>query len=495
MSYTQTEIDTKVRIYRMLTELPHGTGQRGSKTPKQDVLQNLQTLHAECVKADPLFYAAMAKWYWDQRKKPNFLRDQMVVFTANLLAGPEEFRSAGQWFFYMMWPRMAARTLKFMGDVLNKRPRTTKTVLTDKLRALEADADKFGQATLVDFDAIKTLYAHGNVKPSTMAQDVLFKRKRVKGSGKDALSKLSGMKPEEQIAAIKKHKIGFVQAIGSIADPTAEVAAAIIDSMTPNQVVINYGLLETWGATENAATAEVIRQKIEKADGAGVDTIRLQTVAAKTENVQIERKARERMDKAGRLTGWTVVLGDKSGSMAEAIELCKEMAAQLAPQCDKLTMVFFDTTAYMENVSPTATLAEIRQQFAKYKGVGGTHYGVGLQAALRQNKQIDRLIIIGDQEASYDDPFLRTLKEMPVVPPITMINVAKRRSDIEAACKHVKADYVELTWTGDPTTIPTFVAAASRRGTFVDVVLDIAETQIPVYRRKSAAPVAQPVEG
>jgi len=91
-----------------------------------------------------------------------------------------------------------------------------------------------------------------------------------------------------------------------------------------------------------------------------------------------------------------LVLGDKSGSMENAIEGANQVASTLAKMVTgKVTLIFFDTQPTYIDVT-NLTYDQIKAKTKYIKAQGGTSIGCGLLAAMDRKVEIDGIAIVSD---------------------------------------------------------------------------------------------------
>src|SRR5262249_51577907 len=190
--------------------------------------------------------------------------------------------------------------------------------------------------------ALKRLYGVLHIRPGERAQKILFER------DPPADSRLMGLRdlvraasPAEKAEAVGKHKIPFRVAATVLRDMTREVLEAIIERMSPQELINNLSALRRRGAFGDPDLKALIELKLEdaklntrvsalKAEKALEATGLRGTVREKLEEVaDVQIKAR------GRITRPLALLVDKSGSMDEAIELGKRIGAMIAAVCTR----------------------------------------------------------------------------------------------------------------------------------------------------------------
>ncbi len=194
---------------------------------------------------------------------------------------------------------------------------------------------------------MKRLYAGLHIVPSARAQAILFDDNPPPDSRLFALKQIArAQTPAEQARAIVEHRIPYRVAVSAIKQMTPTVLVALIDRMSPQELINNLGSLRRHGALDNPEVKALIEAKLEKAktaervsafkakkaiEAAGVG----QDVARKLEAVT-EAQVRAK----GAIKRSTALLIDKSGSMEQAIEMGKQIAAMIAGVCQAPLFVY-----------------------------------------------------------------------------------------------------------------------------------------------------------
>ena len=111
---------------------------------------------------------------------------------------------------------------------------------------------------------------------------------------------------------------------------------------------------------------------------------------------KIQETQEQVLTSAKGVEGNWLVLGDKSGSMAEAIETSRYVAATLAKMVrGKVLLVFFDTAPRSIEVTGK-TYDEITNETKYVNANGGTSIGCGLLAAIERKFEIDGIVVVSD---------------------------------------------------------------------------------------------------
>ena len=455
-------------------------------TPHRD-LGLVATLHSQMLKVDPLFYGRLAVWY----QKHGDVRDHKEVFIAHLLVSDmPEHRDAGYALLQGLPPYQVARVVRFMKEVLNKLPRSTRTAVEHYLRSREASTEVFDRAALRGRKAMKSLYAGLHVKPSEHADLVLFKNSPPEGSLPWKLKVLAATDdPAEQARLIVQYRIPYTVAIGTVGKVTPTVLVALIDSMSPAEVINNIGSLKRRGAMDHPQVRELIDAKLLKAGSdKRVSAFKAQ-VAADAVGVdsatreQLSRVTDEQVRRHGRIRKPTAVLVDKSSSMTNAIEVGKRIAAMVSGITDAELHVFaFDTLPYRIGCSGTE-LSDWEKAFRGIHAGGATSVGCAVEAMRLKNIRVEQIIIITDEEEN-TAPLVGHAWEtyraaMKIAPNVVILRVGCASTFVQTSLKRAGAQVDTLTFQGDYYALPNLIPLLTRPSR-LELLMEILETPLPV---------------
>src|SRR5262249_49142136 len=114
--------------------------------------------------------------------------------------------------------------------------------------------------------AVKRLYALLHIPPSARAQQILFDEAPPADSRVFALKELSkATSPAEQAQAILAHQIPYRVAATVIAQMTPTVLLALIERMSPQELINTLASLQKRGALDNPDLKARIEHKLEQA--------------------------------------------------------------------------------------------------------------------------------------------------------------------------------------------------------------------------------------
>jgi hypothetical protein len=282
-------------------------------------------LHPDMVARDPLFYGHLAVWYFAHGD----VRDHKEVFVANLLVSEQaEHRGAGFVLLQKLPPYQVARVVDFVKQSRGGVPRSTRTAVERYLREREENPDKFDRAALRARKSMKHLYATLHIKPGARADAVLFKDEPPPDSLAYAVKLLAKAgSAAEQAGLIVEKNIPYTVAVGAVRKLTPVVLVALINQMSPQEVINNLGSLKRRGALEHAEVKALVDQKLAAAARdervSAFKAMKAAEVAGVAEQVveRLGQVAGEQVKRKGRIRKPTALFVDKSSSMTEAIEV------------------------------------------------------------------------------------------------------------------------------------------------------------------------------
>lgn len=504
------EGDIRVRILNSFMSCPH-----------RDTDQ-LKKIHEEIREQDPLFYAHLACWYL----KKGEIRDHNEVFASMLITDPfTDNREVGLALFRKHADFMKSRILGFIkgkkvkirtktGNKIKKGkksidevkvtekqvglkaniPSSFKTDVFRYLKWLEADPQRFDAAVLKNREDIKALYFVAGKKclpRGDRAQAILFDKKIPEDSKLNVLKEISEAKPDKAAELIVKNKIPYMTAVGLVSKITPSILVALIDSMSPMEVINNMASLEEKGAMDNEATKALIQEKLKKAEKTkNVSTLKSKT-AAKTGRIkdegvlaQLDKVADAQVKKSGQISVPTAVFVDRSGSMHEAIKVGKNVAALVSgATVADLTVVAFDTTP-MEITAKGTSLTDWENAFKPVRPGGSTSMGCALNYLMLKSKIVETIIVITDEGENATPMFAQVYelyaKKFNVRPNVVIIHVGPQDNTFSSNLKRAGIEYDMYTPAGeDYYALPGLIPLLAKKSK-LDLVFEIMETPLLV---------------
>jgi hypothetical protein len=476
------ERDLRLEILNSLLTTPHRK------------LEEVATVHAEMAQRDPLFYGHLAVWY----QRNGDVRDHHEVFVGNLLTSDlPEHRDAGFMLLQELPPYHVARVVDFMKVRRGKLPRCARTAVVRYLRAREKNAVFFDRAALRARKAMKHLYASLHVRPDPRAEAVLFKGEPPADSLAFALKQIAKAEtPAEQARLIVDHQVPYAIAVGAVKKLTPAVLVALIDAMSPQEVINNLGSLKQRGAMDHPEVKALIDAKLAKAQSdsrvsafkarVAVDAAELDAETA----ARLERVTDEQVKKRGRIAKPTALLIDRSGSMANAIEVGKRLAALISGITEAALVVYaFDTMPYPIQAQGTA-LGDWERAFQHIQAGGGTSIGCSLEAMRLKKQAVEQILLVTD-EGENTAPYFAEVYEayrqdLNVAPNVVIVKIGRASDHVERKLKEKQVPVETFTFAGDYYSLPNLVPLLSRPSR-LELLIEILETPLPVREDRVAA--------
>jgi hypothetical protein len=469
------ERDLRLEILNSLLTTPHRQ------------LEQVGVVHSEMAQIDPIFYGHLAVWY----QRHGDVRDHKEVFVAHLLASElPEHRDAGFVLLQEFPPYQVARVVDFMKQRLGKVPRSARTAVRRYLRVREADPRQFDRAALRAHTAMKHLYATLHIKPGARADEVLFKETPPEDSPAFALKSLAkAATPAEQAELIVAHRIPFTVAIGAVKALTPTVLVALIDAMSPQEVINHLGALKARGALDHPSVKALIDGKLERAQRDGRVSAFKARVAADVADVDAETAARlEQVTDAqvkarGTITKPTALFVDRSGSMENAIEAGKRLAALISGvAAGGLYVYAFDTLPYPIQADGTE-LGDWERAFRHIRAGGSTSIGCALEAMRRKKQAVEQIILVTDEGENsaprFADVYDVYCRELNVAPNVVILKIGAMTGLIERQLRERQVQVDTFTFAGDYYALPNLVPLLARPSR-LELLMEILETPLPV---------------
>lgn len=480
--HNNTEQDFRLQILNSLLTNPRRN------------LQQVQPLHRTVIDRDPLFYGHLAVWY----QHNGDVRDHKEAFVANLLVSDQnEHRGAGFMMLQQLAPYQVERVVRFLKEVIGKVPRSTRTAVEEYLRQREAKEVFFDTAALRNRKAMKSLYAGLHIKPSHRADLILFKNQPPVDSLAYKLKELARAEtPAEQAVIIFENNIPYTIAIGAVQKLTPTVMIALVNAMTPQELINTIGSLKARDAFKHPELKELIEEKLKQAQTdhrVSAWKARVAVEAGQHDDATAANLAAitdKQMRQRGRITRSTALFVDKSASMTSAIEVGKHIASLISGITDAPLYVYaFDTMPFRIRAKGTE-LSDWEQAFKGIHAGGCTSIGVPL-AAMRANKvAVEQIIIVTDEQENTAPLFAPTLqtysRELGVAPNVVIIRVGHAADSIETQLQKNNVQVETFTFRGDYYALPN-LATMLARPSRLELLMEIMETPLPQRQQATAA--------
>ena len=326
---------------------------------------------------------------------------------------------------------------------------------------------------LVARKAIKRMYALLHVAPGDRAQKILFDETPPADSRIFALKELvKAESPAEQARKIVEHAIPYRVAATVIKQMTPTVLFALIERMSPQELINNLGALNRRGAFDNADLKSAIEAKLQEAKTAvRVSAFKAEEagkVAGLSEEVRrsLEEVTDAQVKAKGRIDRPAALLIDKSGSMSLAIELGKRIGALISSVSSQALFVYaFDTIAYPINAAGT-DLAAWEKALQGITAGGGTSCGVAVDFMTRKKQYVEQIIVVTDEEENTAPLFVEALKRyretVKADPNVCFVRTPGAGTPLENQCRAAGIMTDAFQFTGDYYALPNLVPLLSR---------------------------------
>jgi len=366
---------------------------------------------------EPEFFAHLISW----NRLKGAVRDSQVALPVLSLTGnmPTELEENSLAHIALLGPRELEKAVRFSMELkLPTRKRVAiRNIVSNYLHEREGNNANWDRIALQHRKTLKTLYALTYTKPSDRANKVLFDRDYPVGSVFEVVERLKDMTPIDAAAAITDRRIPFLIALGALGKKSKEPALvqALIERMTPTELVTNTKMFEKLGIKTDPALRGAFEKALEKASKGKKNVLKTTRAAEAIEDEGLKEKLRGVQEKQianlGGVDGNWLVLGDRSGSMADAIEVARQVAATLSKMVKgKVHLVFFDTCPQSYDVSGMA-LDQINALTKFVVPGGGTSIGCGLQRLLDSKTEIDGIAVVSDAAENSPPHFVDVYKK------------------------------------------------------------------------------------
>ncbi len=371
-------------------------------------------------------------------------------------------------------------------------PRSMRTEIERYLREREADDNWFDRTVLTARKPMKRLYGGLHIRPSDRAQAVLFDDKPPADSLAFKVKQIAKAEtPAEQARAIAKYQIPYRVASSVILDMTPMVLAALIDVMTPQEVINNIASLKRRGALDNPDIKALVDEKLKSARkdkrvSAYKAKVAVQAAGATGELADaLDDVTEAQIKQAGAITRKTALLIDKSGSMQVAIEVGKQLGAMVSAICEAELHTFaFDTVSYA--IEPKgSSLADWEAALAGINARGGTSCGVTIDWMRRKKILVEQIVMVTDEDENTAPTFVKAYEEyakkMGIRPAVILVRVGRAVTKLQIGCAKLGIAPNVFTFGGDYYALPNVIPFLTYPS-LTDLVMEILEYPLPQRR-------------
>lgn len=400
------------------------------------------------ITTDPAFFAHLIAW----NHKRGQIRDSKVALPVinivkkrlhKMYAGDEDEGSelVENAFAALasLPPIELAKAVRFFKSFPNKvNSREFKRVIEEYLRLRERNRNWWNKTVMQHRQAMKELYALNHIKPDEHANNILFKGKKY--GVFSVIPSLPGLSDADAAMAIVKHKIPFLVAASSLGKrmKSPEVLSAIIDQMSPTELVTNTKMLTKFGVMDYPITRAAFELKLAEAAGSKQNILKTSKAADQFKDGSVMSKklkaVQEKQLDNSSIEGDWLILADMSGSMHTAIEAAKHIAATLARFAGgKVHLAFFDTEVIYYDMTGL-TLDEIKTKTKHVRPRGATSVGIGLQYARQRNLDYDGIVVVSDGHENtrplFRDQYQILTNERDVELPVYFYNMGPQSNSL-----------------------------------------------------------------
>ena len=472
------------------------------RCPHRNV-QELVDLHNEMMGADPVFYGHLG--VWAQENTP--IRDHHELFIARMfLSDWPEHREAAYVMFQSLPPYQANRVLDHIKGVTTSKsgkgieresrfgrnlPRIARSAVKTYLRTREAKPDLFDGAALRAKKALKSLYCRVRIAPSDRAKAILFGEGEIpEGRYLQAKKLLTAETPEQQARIIVENKIPLAVASSAIKEISGLTLAALIDVMSPQELLNNLGRLKKYGAMDHSDLRLLIEAKLKEAGKANrVDALKASqaakavglkgAMAQKVKEVTDEQLSKKAIKRP------TALLIDTSGSMEVAVEIAKTIAPVIASRCTSTFKCYaFDTLAQEVKVEEGSSHSVWDKALSQLRISGWTSCGSAIRLLSRSDTVVEQIIIITDEHENRAPYFVDELQKyankikfMPHVVIIRCGHGATTQLQQQMEQENIAYDVFDARKT-DYYAVPAILSMLTRPDK-LELLMEIMETPLP----------------
>ena len=295
---------------------------------------------------------------------------------------------------------------------------------------------------------------------------------------------------------IAEYRVPFATAIGVVGEVTPALLVALIGQMSPQEVINHLGALKRRGAFDHDEVRALIERRIEAAQKDKRVSAMKVKVAQEAAGDLGEDVAEALADAAdaqikakGRIERPTALLVDKSGSMEQALEVGKRLAAMISSiAAEDLFVWAFDTMPYAVEATGER-LADWEAAFDGIRAGGMTSLGAPLEAMKRAHQYVEQIVYVTDEGDNTSplcqDGYRAYQRAMNVSPDVVIVKVGYANDMVEAPLRQCGARVETYTFEGDYYALPNLVPMLSKASR-LELLLEIMSTPLPRRPRQAA---------
>lgn len=358
--------------------------------------------------------------------------------------------------------------------------------------------------------ALRFLYAKAHLVPGGnndhWINRCLFHNEAPEGSRIEAMKNLiASNDPTEQAEIIMDAKLPYPVVRSLVKTVTPSVLIALIDAMSPQELLANLAVIKREGAFDNPEIKELIQTRIkevQKVSRNRVDAFKGDIAAAAVADLDDETKklvqdvTDAQLKKHGKIGVPTVLIIDKSSSMGHVIEVGKQLGAAIGQAAGDnfVACYLFDynpvRVRWTKADGDMGSFAAWNKKLAMHRCGGSTNLGSVLRSMIKENLRTEQIVIITDEGENGHPEFHELLPEYKTkfgsIPDIVVVQMGRHASynrnrvvnNCQSAGATVNAvDVREI----DKISIPNLIQLLSKKSVF-DLVQEILQLPLPTKR-------------
>jgi hypothetical protein len=189
----------------------------------------------------------------------------------------------------------------------------------------------------------------------------------------------------------------------------------------------------------------------------------------------------------------TALFVDKSGSMTQAIEIAKQLAALISAVITAEFHVYaFDTAAFEIKAKVPGgkrpSLSDWEAAFKFIKANGGTSIGVALAKMTKERVYVEQIVLVTDEGENtaphFRDAWTEYAKEMHVAPGVIIVKVGNSHAPFERGLQERGIEVMGYEFKGDQYSLPNVLPllAMPSRSELVDIIIGYELPRRPTER-------------
>jgi hypothetical protein len=205
--------------------------------------------------------------------------------------------------------------------------------------------------------------------------------------------------------------------------------------MTPQETINHLASLKQRGAFDSPEVKALVEAKLRAAEGdRRVSTLKATRAIASVEldagtEALLTEVTDRRVAQIARIAAPTALFVDKSGSMTQAIEVAKELAALISAVCADFRVLAFDGETFEVKATGVERSAW-EQAFRMVRANGNTSIGAPLDRLARERHYVEQVVVITDMGENsaplFHEAYAQYVRELGVGPQVTIVAVGGR---------------------------------------------------------------------